>query len=59
MVSTVSDILPKVQVPKPHVPFLRVSDLSIEDQRFSLDTYKDYVCGKEIAPEKLNQLQVS
>ena len=53
--SKLSSIPPKI--PEPQFPYPKISDLSIEDQKYFLDIYKEYISGKEIVSENLNQLQ--
>jgi hypothetical protein len=46
------------KIPEPQFPYPKISDLSIEDQKYFLDIYKEYISRKEIGSENLNQLQV-
>ena len=46
------------KIPEPRIPYPKISALSIEDQQFFLDIYKEYISGKEIGSENLNRLQV-
>ena len=45
-------------IPEPRIPFPRISNISIEDQKYFLQTYKQYVSGKEIDMEGINRLEV-
>ncbi|XP_028391655.1 little elongation complex subunit 2-like [Dendronephthya gigantea] len=44
-------------VPEPHISYPKISDLSIEEHKYFLDVYKEYITGKEISSENLNKLQ--
>ena len=45
-------------IPEPKVPFPRISNLSIEDQKYFLQTYKQYILGNEIDLGMIDHLQV-
>lgn len=47
-----------LKIPEPLIPYPKISDLSIEDQKYFLDAFKEYVSGEEIGFENVDQLQV-
>ena len=46
------------KIPEPQIPYPKISDLSIEDQKYFLDIYKEYISGQEIGSKNVDQLQV-
>lgn len=44
-------------IPEPRIPFPRISAISTEDQKYFLETYKEYVSGKEFDMEGINRLE--